>query len=204
MAIADNANKFGSIPACAGEPRASPSTDRKPRVYPRVCGGTRRLLAYLFSAHGLSPRVRGNRRPASRRRSLLRSIPACAGEPRGRPPPRPLAGVYPRVCGGTRLTPNALNARRGLSPRVRGNRGEPARTLAAVRSIPACAGEPATAPGRTTTSRVYPRVCGGTASSGPGSRPDVGLSPRVRGNPGAHAIRHLRFGSIPACAGEPF
>ena len=32
--------QFGSIPACAGEPRAGNSLMSRPRVYPRVCGGT--------------------------------------------------------------------------------------------------------------------------------------------------------------------
>ncbi len=31
-----------SIPACAGEPARGSATDRGPRVYPRVCGGTNR------------------------------------------------------------------------------------------------------------------------------------------------------------------
>ena len=30
-----------SIPACAGEPDARAATWQSPRVYPRVCGGTR-------------------------------------------------------------------------------------------------------------------------------------------------------------------
>ena len=32
----------GSIPACAGEPSAQDGLGSKPRVYPRVCGGTAR------------------------------------------------------------------------------------------------------------------------------------------------------------------
>ena len=33
---------YGSIPACAGEPRVVHSSGRVPGVYPRVCGGTPR------------------------------------------------------------------------------------------------------------------------------------------------------------------
>ena len=46
-------------------------------------------------------------------------------------------------------------------------------------------------------------MCGGTTADSPRLSPVTGLSPRVRGNPGAHAFRHLHLGSIPACAGEP-
>ena len=51
------------------------------RVYPRVCGGTVRLRRRPHCDWGLSPRVRGNRRPV--RVDVVRegSIPACAGEP---------------------------------------------------------------------------------------------------------------------------
>ena len=50
---------------------------------------------------------------------------------------------------------------------------------------------------------VYPRACGGTRSvRQPAFRPD-GLSPRVRGNRRCAAAWEIRFGSIPARAGEP-
>ena len=93
----------GSIPACAGEPTFKAVCTVCSAVYPRVCGGTRRPAA--AAAKGLSPRVRGNLKRSWGPAVWLRSIPACAGEP------RPYAGnlnayeVYPRVCGGT---PNAI------------------------------------------------------------------------------------------------
>ena len=92
-----------SIPACAGEPRLSESAFPHRRVYPRVCGGTKRRLDFDHLQSGLSPRVRGN--PHGLKNALLsrRSIPACAGEPQGIPPILRNARVYPRVCGGTRL-----------------------------------------------------------------------------------------------------
>ena len=87
----------------------------------------------------------------------------------------------------------------GLSPRVRGNRvlidvaqhgvrsipacaGEPAVRSAngyVRRSIPACAGEPGVGALRRVPNRV---VCGGTDTHGAKAARDVGLSPRVRGN----------------------
>ena len=173
-----------SIPACAGEPRLRRLPALPSAVYPRVCGGT--------SYSGLSPRVRGNLCRNSTTCVPRRSIPACAGEPRGLSPRvrgnqlRSCAfsrarRVYPRVCGGTssssmrsprslglsprvRGNPTRVGATQstGLSPRVRGNRARLIRPQRAVRSIPACAGEPVVVVVLVVVFAVYPRVCGGT------------------------------------------
>ena len=71
------------------------------RVYPRVCGGTGASGAHYLNAEGLSPRVRGNQCLLPVRRLCVRSIPACAGEPKKAVQPCDVQGVYPRVCGGT-------------------------------------------------------------------------------------------------------
>ena len=71
----------GSIPACAGEPRALARRKQIYRVYPRVCGGTHHMKEAELLAKGLSPRVRGNRKHSKRSKHGNRSIPACAGEP---------------------------------------------------------------------------------------------------------------------------
>ena len=134
---------------------------------------------------------------------MRRSIPAWAGEPHTRlglplPP-----WVYPRVGGGTPSPRMYLAARRGLSPRGRGN---PSATLAAAevgRSIPAWAGEPVLARVRAMATGVYPRVGGGTHDMPLTTRPVTGLSPRGRGNLG-HPLSLLTYArSIPAWAGEP-
>ena len=52
--------RAGSIPACAGEPEDSGGYVGDVRVYPRVCGGTRRAVEEAEGHPGLSPRVRGN------------------------------------------------------------------------------------------------------------------------------------------------
>ena len=131
-----------SIPACAGEPRTSGIAGRADRVYPRVCGGTPFSFLFLLSAVGLSPRVRGNRLCTPVRWRRIGSIPACAGEPEAlKSTPRPLT-VYPRVCGGTAADILTDVAKQGLSPRVRGNLQPIVRLHLALRSIPACAGEP--------------------------------------------------------------
>ena len=88
-----------SIPACAGEPKASPDRRFLRGVYPRVCGGTAPPDNRQLTGTGLSPRVRGNLLFVLCINVYDRSIPACAGEPR--PPRDPVSPeeVYPRVCG---------------------------------------------------------------------------------------------------------
>ena len=136
----------GSIPACAGEPCLRPPMRLSKRVYPRVRGGTGERKRSPVPHNGLSPRARGNHLPIGRNEIRKRSIPACAGEPRPaiiRPSRRK---VYPRVRGGTTAPRSSCRSVKGLSPRARGNLGEGVGFLAALRSIPACAGEP-TMPG---------------------------------------------------------
>ena len=136
----------GSIPACAGEPFHPGDPRCLIWVYPRVCGGTQYWPRLVSMFSGLSPRVRGNpcRGRTSRRR--LRSIPACAGEPRPLAAIGTLRAVYPRVCGGTDLWCQADGTFQGLSPRVRGNLVDSWTRLNEWRSIPACAGEPSASP----------------------------------------------------------
>ena len=163
-------HRCGSIPACAGEPKAIVRNCRDDKVYPRVCGGTsscpaskrlpfRRGLsprvrgnriesesgAGLSKCQGLSPRVRGNRLVASLSvtTGFTGSIPACAGEPRLSESSRVLTRVYPRVCGGTLNASHGNCSTQGLSPRVRGNLIHDAARFCSLVG-------------------VYPRVCGGT------------------------------------------
>ena len=76
------AGTLWSIPACAGEPHLLNQFYRVPEVYPRVCGGTSGPPASGRGVLGLSPRVRGNQWSTGVRSGCVRSIPACAGEPR--------------------------------------------------------------------------------------------------------------------------
>ena len=140
-----------SIPACAGEPTTPLTPTASPWVYPRVCGGTGRSYSVANDPEGLSPRVRGNLVGGSPAPVSRRSIPACAGEPRGAYLGRSGGGVYPRVCGGTVHRRPARQGQDGLSPRVRGNPMQVPLLPQVHRSIPACAGEPRhlpAAPGR--------------------------------------------------------
>ena len=193
----------GSIPACAGEPPWAGFVSLWRRVYPRVCGGTAGRRLWRRLSGGLSPRVRGNLGVGGQSGLLLRSIPACAGEPYAFAPAPSPSPVYPRVCGGTLARKARKPGSPGLSPRVRGNRRQAELHPAPPRSIPACAGEPCAARRLRPPGKVYPRVCGGTEASRCRCSCTPGLSPRVRGNPGDKQGRVPAPGSIPACAGEP-
>ena len=192
-----------SIPACAGEPVPARLPPPAPEVYPRVCGGTLPQLPQLPPRGGLSPRVRGNPASDAARRGASWSIPACAGEPCSCWPCWASRRVYPRVCGGTTISPAPRITLEGLSPRVRGNRAERRQPPHPERSIPACAGEPAFPHFQNAADEVYPRVCGGTISLTPRLAHCHGLSPRVRGNYLQARPRQRGGRSIPACAGEP-
>ena len=114
-----------------------------------------------------------------------------------------LDAVYPRVCGGTRVIQFPRRPGPGLSPRVRGNRYAIACVRRALRSIPACAGEPELKAVGLSLGEVYPRVCGGTPLVEMPLTAALGLSPRVRGNRQRLEQRPGDRRSIPACAGEP-
>ncbi len=90
----------GSIPADAGEPRSPHHRGCVRRVDPRGCGGA--LVAGLAErlVEGRSPRMRGSPRAPGGRAAAQGSIPADAGEPRGRRRDSGRAAVDPRGCGG--------------------------------------------------------------------------------------------------------
>ena len=154
------------------------------RVYPRVGGGTGKLLALQIAVQGLSPRGRGNQLHYLCPRSVERSIPAWAGEPDKDIAIGRVNWVYPRVGGGTKegLLRGLVN--QGLSPRGRGN--------------------PVAGKVRYRPLEVYPRVGGGTGEWHSVRCEAKGLSPRGRGNPPQLLGRNVNPGSIPAWAGEPF
>ena len=166
-------------------------------VYPRACGGTTRSIPARAGepsrlewgerigseCSGLSPRVRGNRRPADCYNASTRSIPARAGEPI-EPTQRQPLDLSPRVRG----NPDARRSPMidGLSP------------LASyrVRSIPARAGEPVLSPKKLIHWQRSIPARAGEPFARLVSQPLLGLSPRVRGNPSD------RLGLYPrACGG---
>ena len=199
--------------ACGVYPRACGGTQQNvvvgrrhtSTVYPRACGGTsvRASDVIVRPLKGLSPRLRGNRLGLCVLGSVAWSIPAPAGEPFGSTASPATPTVYPRACGGTRLSTSLPMLGLGLSPRLRGNQFFQPFPGDSIRSIPAPAGEPVPLSPSSRAGRVYPRACGGTNCRITVKCLAHGLSPRLRGN-----HRHIpeivhAGGSIPAPAGEP-
>ena len=193
----------GSIPAWAGKPLHTGPGGSRSEVYPRVGGETDRTAKAWRSVDGLSPRGRGNPRPARAARRPMRSIPAWAGKPwQGHDWPR-MARVYPRVGGETKAEALRTGPSRGLSPRGRGNLPPHRRRDTRRGSIPAWAGKPPASSASAHRKTVYPRVGGETAVFVTVPLPNRGLSPRGRGNPRPARAARRPMRSIPAWAGKP-
>ena len=191
----------GSIPTCAGASATVPVADLPDGVYPHVCGGIFGPGGIGSPSAGLSPRVRGHRRPLWMRLDDQRSIPTCAGASAAHRDGGSRTWVYPHVCGGISIRNAVQPSPKGLSPRVRGH---PHRVLDGGQhhgSIPTCAGASSAEDMAKSSSRVYPHVCGGIPELCSFERSVAGLSPRVRGHL-AGPRRDAGFpGSIPTCAG---
>src|SRR5690606_17091328 len=110
--------------------------------------------------------------------------------------------VDPRVCGGNDPTKSAVYAAKGRSPRMRGKRCRPDQQPPAKRSIPAYAGETASARACGRGHQVDPRVCGGNPKRNEKNAWEVGRSPRMRGKQRTATELLTEHGSIPAYAGE--
>ena len=193
----------GSIPACAGKPRARAGLDTARAVHPRVCGEAGEGFYPGEVVSGPSPRVRGSRRDDAGVVEASGSIPACAGKPRTPGMAASLRRVHPRVCGEAAERERIRVAVAGPSPRVRGSRRRRRARGWRCGSIPACAGKPSSPPTTRSRRRVHPRVCGEAPVWCQTARVILGPSPRVRGSLLAVVRGRGRRGSIPACAGKP-
>ena len=152
------------------------------RDHPRVCGEHDGQYFRILGSVGSSPRVRGTHVRHRRAEGVHGIIPACAGN-----------------------TPSILVSstdKRGSSPRVRGTRPLDNRIVLIDGIIPACAGNTAPRMIKRASSRDHPRVCGEHMGTLHVSDAAVGLSPRVRGTPVFSPSVCVRFGIIPACAGN--
>ena len=153
------------IPACAGNILKALIALVVFPVHPRVCGEHFVLLFDGFHVYGSSPRVRGTSRRESRRNTVGRFIPACAGNIIGTSQLRIFVTVHPRVCGEHTNGVVAIGVPAGSSPRVRGTFGGSLDIRDGIRFIPACAGNIAADRSPPAPSPVHPRVCGEHTSS---------------------------------------
>ena len=134
---------------------------------------------------------------------MPRSIPACAGNPRGGELRLHPCAVHPRVCGEPTPYADLGIMIKGPSPRVRGTPRPSVRFHDGAGSIPACAGNPSWCCPARGRRAVHPRVCGEPRHGPRSGRSDHGPSPRVRGTRSRTPARRDASRSIPACAGNP-
>ena len=113
-----------------------------------------------------------------------------------------VGAVYPRGCGEHINHQLYTPQRDGLSPRVRGTRPRQPGGRAALRFIPAGAGNTPHRYTRCFPAPVYPRGCGEHVLAMLPGATVHGLSPRVRGTHVPRSSRCLRIRFIPAGAGN--
>ena len=175
------AERPGSIPAGAGNPRLALGRADGERVHPRGCGESRGGRRARPIQWGPSPRVRGIPHPRRRGQRHQGSIPAGAGNPGSVRPPAAPTAVHPRGCGESIGCPLSCWRVRGPSPRVRGIHVPPVGVHRRGGSIPAGAGNPRGATAARDGRRVHPRGCGESAAGVHADCHERGPSPRVRG-----------------------
>ena len=152
---------------------------------------------------GLSPLTRGNLDRWTGHTPPPGPIPAHAGEPGAPGGSLRAAWAYPRSRGGTAAWDVAADDGMGLSPLTRGNLTQRIAREKSIGPIPAHAGEPLPVLVLARSAAAYPRSRGGTASARLMPARVMGLSPLTRGNLAVHGCCSLRWGPIPAHAGEP-
>ena len=179
-----------------------PPPSPAPAVHPRGCGERACVTSAYIGVIGSSPRVRGTRILRADASIPHRFIPAGAGNACSFAPAPPSITVHPRGCG-EREARRGIPARMyGSSPRVRGT-PNPFRTHpAAVRFIPAGAGNACNRrfPPRRMT--VHPRGCGERGATILQGATTSGSSPRVRGTLGTLVTKANMCRFIPAGAGN--
>ena len=171
------------IPACTGNSVSLKECSPRRSVHPRVYGELAVLGRHPRQRDGSSPRVRGTQAATGCCGVFARFIPACTGNSLLVGTTRTERTVHPRVYG--ELIHNDVQATddHGSSPRVRGTRHRPRRSLRPPRFIPACTGNSVVAVKPIRTAAVHPRVYGELSVNDIPSKPTTGSSPRVRGTP---------------------
>ena len=191
-----------SIPAHAGETVAPPACAIPLAVDPRSRGGDPLVTVPALPVTGRSPLTRGRRAGPRRRVAGEGSIPAHAGETPLQADGHALSEVDPRSRGGDPSRSKTGAPETGRSPLTRGRHQLGVCLFEHFGSIPAHAGETATAFVSAGFSQVDPRSRGGDSSRWRATNGRGGRSPLTRGRLCRSRPRGADHRSIPAHAGE--
>ena len=168
-------------PACAGKSLPEYRHVFRAGDHPRVCGEKSGLAAFVSSAGGSPPRVRGKVSPPHGIDAEMGITPACAGKSGCCRMAPEMYRDHPRVCGEKPLYLSSSTSFAGSPPRVRGKARVISSSFIAARD--------------------HPRVCGEKDSSGQPPRYTQGSPPRVRGKAASVVQCSLSPRITPACAG---
>ena len=190
------------IPAHAGQTARPCTSSADLTDHPRACGANRHVVKRRPQSVGSSPRMRGKLLLCFRVPSLVRIIPAHAGQT----PPSGLATSgtpdHPRACGANAKVASSKFGTFGSSPRMRGKPIMGACYPITRRIIPAHAGQTSSLLPLSFLSTDHPRACGANYALDMEIPSGSGSSPRMRGKLSrGHCHSHaLRI--IPAHAGQ--
>ena len=190
------------IPARAGNAPSAAARSRRWTVHPRAGGERNQELLIFAIVTGSSPRGRGTLLERRRNGVPIRFIPARAGNANPSSSPRSFSSVHPRAGGERNGSACRTVCRFGSSPRGRGTLLLGFVAVAAVRFIPARAGNAAPHMRGSPAATVHPRAGGERTERSDDLPASSGSSPRGRGTPGPPASAPGRARFIPARAGN--
>ena len=148
------------IPAYAGNATTRLPVSRPRSVHPRIRGERQFVMTPVSTSIGSSPHTRGTLSSSRQSSHHCRFIPAYAGNARRTPSLRRRATVHPRIRGERGNRARSLCSDCGSSPHTRGTRGQPLRGQEAGRFIPAYAGNAALWGAESPLQAVHPRIRG--------------------------------------------
>ena len=134
--------------------------------------------------------------------SLLRIIPAHAGQTVRQNVSQSPSPDHPRACGANPRPPVRHRPAFGSSPRMRGKPVHGFRAGGDERIIPAHAGQTSQSSWNSLNEPDHPRACGANVAVVVEQSERAGSSPRMRGKPGVEFYSRSRFRIIPAHAGQ--
>ena len=190
------------IPAHAGQTARSLVSLGVLPDHPRACGANWAKSLSRCRRCGSSPRMRGKHILAEDSSTVMRIIPAHAGQTSFGWPVMRWPPDHPRACGANLSAryPDAVVL--GSSPRMRGKQSTCAWSRLQRRIIPAHAGQTHTRCRRRPQAPDHPRACGANTSSTERVYPAAGSSPRMRGKRQGSATGRPNERIIPAHAGQ--